>query len=183
MQEARKYQLQYSLIYSLIVAGKSARFTEKKCSKFISYLQDETECVMPLSAVQQLTKEGLLELLHKAKTGNYTKLYKALKQLSTANIDLEKCKPDELEKIHGIGPKTARFFIMWNRPDERYAALDVHILAWLREQGYNAPKSTPPSGCRYNELEQIFIQEADKRGMTPRELDAEVWKEGANYEE
>jgi thermostable 8-oxoguanine DNA glycosylase len=83
----------------------------------------------------------------------------------------------EGRKIHGIGPKTSRFFILWTRPHERYAALDVHILRWLRGLGHNAPRSTP-NGRKYGELEKIFLSEADKRGLSPGELDAQVWEAG-----
>ena len=67
---------------------------------------------------------------------------------------------------------------MHTRPDEQYAALDVHILRWLRTKGYDAPKGTP-TGERYRELELNFISEAEKRGMTPAELDSAIWYEAA----
>lgn len=167
-------ELEYRLIYSLIVAGKSANFTTAAMDRLGN---------PDLATVRKWKESGVLcDELKKARTGNYTKLSKALSELSEQEIDLETATPERLELIHGIGPKTSRFFIIWTRPAERYAALDVHVLRWLKEQGHNAPRSTP-SGEKYRELEKIFISEADKRGMTPRELDYEIWSKGSGYKD
>ena len=95
---------------------------------------------------------------------------------SVCSLDAQVITCDELEAIHGIGPKTARFFLMWTNPEARYAALDTHILKYLRSLGHAAPKSTPPAGSIYRRLELAFIAEADRQGKTPRELDYEVWE-------
>ena len=88
--------------------------------------------------------------------------------------------PEELEEIHGIGPKTSRFFIMWTRPGANYAALDTHILKWLALRGHKVPKSTP-SGKKYKEIEKIFLREAAELGMSPQELDTIIWKSFSGY--
>jgi thermostable 8-oxoguanine DNA glycosylase len=103
-----------------------------------------------------------------------------LQQLAEAGLNLQTCEPADLEKIHGIGPKTARFWILWTRPDARYAALDVHILRWMRERGHKAPKQTPSAPKTYARLEKAFLAEADKRGLTPRELDFKIWQASAS---
>jgi thermostable 8-oxoguanine DNA glycosylase len=97
-------------------------------------------------------------------------------------INLQTCSPTELETIHGIGPKTARFFIIWTRPDARVAALDVHVLRWLKTLGYDAPSQTP-SGKRYVELEIAFLAEADRRRVTPHILDQQIWSTGSRYDQ
>ena len=92
-------------------------------------------------------------------------------------IDLETCTAEDLEAIPGIGQKTSRFFITHSRPNQNYAILDTHILAWLKSLGYNdIPKSTP-AGKRYQEIEQLFLFEAKKRNVSAADLDLQIWKE------
>ena len=169
-------QLQFRIIYSIIVAGKSAKFAEKVMTNLLGIYSRP-----PFGQIQYWNENGrLLDELKKAKTGNYKKISKALTELVNSNIDLRTCGPEDLEKIHGIGPKTSRFFIMWTRPNVRYAALDTHILKWLRARGHDVPKTTP-SGKKYKEIEQIFLTEADKLGIPPQELDTKIWKEYSGY--
>jgi thermostable 8-oxoguanine DNA glycosylase len=85
-----------------------------------------------------------------------------------------------LEQIYGIGPKTSRFFILWTRPNASFAALDRHILRWLREKGYQVSK-TPPTGKRYCELENIFLEEARQLNKSARQLDSEIWSTASGF--
>ncbi len=168
-------ELQLRLLYSIIVAGKSAIFANNVMQKWIAENIEDNE--LPFDCLKRLNKQNeLLLSFQKAKTGNYNKIYTAAKEITNTELDLFSCLPEDLEKIKGIGPKTSRFFIMWTRPKEVYAALDIHILRWLRNLGYDVPKSTPQSTKKYKEIEKIFLQEAQKRGKTPRELDAEIWE-------
>lgn len=162
-------ELEYRLLYSMVVAGKSATFAENVMDRF---LQNDKS---PFALIRELEESGQLKIeLQKARSGNYDKLTMGFAALAHSGIDLEKCTALELEAIHGIGPKTSRFFIIWTRPDAKHAALDTHILKWLRYLGHDAPKATP-SGAKYAALEKIILQEADKRSMTPRDLDAQIW--------
>lgn len=168
------FELQSRLIYSLIVAGKSADFANNALERWYSGRQSGE---LPLDFAKRLISEDKLEdSLRKARTGNYGKLVRAISLLTQADLNLQTCQPEDLEKIPGFGPKTSRFFILWTRPDANFAALDVHILRWLRAQGYDAPKTTPQSGKKYAELEQCFLKEARNRRKTPRELDFEIWE-------
>ncbi len=172
---AKTADLQLRLIYSIIVAGKSARFAAAAIERLgLSRSHDSFQAVR-----LWIARGRLLETLRKARTGNYCKITNALIQFVRTPIDLRTCTPAQLEEIHGIGPKTSRFFILWTRPGARYAALDVHVLRWMRARGYNAPETTP-SGAKYRELEMAFLAEADKRGVTPRELDAQIWRDGSS---
>ena len=93
-------------------------------------------------------------------------------------MDLDRVTVDELVRVKGIGPKTARFFVMHSRKNERVATLDVHILKWLREQGVeNVPSQTPQNSLNYNRLEKAFLELAEKMGRTPAELDLQIWRE------
>jgi thermostable 8-oxoguanine DNA glycosylase len=65
---------------------------------------------------------------------------------------------------------------MYSRPDQRYAALDTHILKWLRSRGHDVPKSTPSSKKKYKEIEQLFLFIADDLGVDPSVLDSFIWQ-------
>ena len=168
------------LIYSLIVAGKSAIFTDNVMKKLCN-LGLRNNKNSPFETLKEWVENKVLEKnLRLAKTGNYRKLTRGLTELTQANLNLNTCSVDELEKIHGIGPKSSRFFIMWIRETEKYAALDVHVLRWLKNKGHEVPKSTP-NGKKYREIEEIFLKEAEKLNLSPRELDKIIWEEGSKY--
>ncbi len=173
-----KEEAEWKLIYSAIVAGKSARFAEGVMGR-LEWLWSD---VGVFDGVRQAIKAGDLEtVLREARSGSYTRLTKCLAGL--VEIEALTATVEKLETIHGIGPKTARFFVMWSREGQRYAALDTHVLKYLRELGHDAPKSTPQAGPVYRRLEQAFIAEADRQGKTPRELDYEVWDRFSNRQQ
>src|SRR5271157_3121363 len=72
-----------------------------------------------------------------------------------------------------------KMFLLYTRPDQEMIPLDTHVLKWMKANGYKAPKSTPPPGKKYHELEQQFIAEGKKRGLTPKEWDTQVWQQYA----
>lgn len=164
-------ELQYRLLYSIVVAGKSASFAENAMKKFLAH----TPFMLPFNAIRHLAGTKMLAVvIRSSRMGNYTKLERAFAEVVKLNPDLSTCTPAELEKIHGIGPKTSRFFIIWTRPGARHAAIDTHVLKWLRFIGHAVPKSTP-SGSKYERWEAVFLAEADRRKVTARDLDARIW--------
>lgn len=164
-------ELQRRLIYSVIVAGKSAKFTDGAMERLLKGFR-----IAPFDEVRRLIDcHQLGKRLRDARTGNYTKLERALKELVAANLDLTTCNVEDLEKIHGIGQKTSRFFLLWTRPGVRYAALDVHVLRWLRANGLDAPKTTPSSPAIYAFWEKKFLELCDKLKVSARDLDASIW--------
>ena len=175
-------ELQARLLYSVVVAGKSADFANNVIVRILGLCQDGE---LPFAMLQRKGSEIEIRGMCRAQgTGNYTKVGRCFWELSQASINLRTCTAEDLEKVHGIGPKTSRFFIMWTRPEAIHAALDVHVLRWMRGLGYAAPKSTP-TGRKYANLEAAFIAEAAKRGLTPRELDSQIWdaaRKGAGNE-
>lgn len=169
--------LQWWLVYTIIVAGKSYKFAERAVGRLKAFQRNQ----LPFDMIRRLIDHHLLgSALQSARTGNYTRIERALRQVVNAKIDLATCAPEELEAIHGIGPKTSRFFVLSTRPNYRCAALDIHILRWLGAQGYDVPPQTP-TGSRYAELERAFLREADRRGLTPRQLDSEIWEKASGY--
>lgn len=173
-------ELERMLIYSIIVAGKSANFADTVMSSLFPLGSSK---LSPFEELRSYSPTFRLWLFRSVGTGNYTKLHKAIGELLEADLDLWTCTPEDLEKIHGIGPKTARFFILWTRPNARYAALDVHVLRWLREvEGHkDCPKATPQNPKEYKKWEDVFLGYADAAGVTPRQLDWEIWSAGSGY--
>ena len=70
--------------------------------------------------------------------------------------------------------KTSHLYAMTVDHRVRLAAIDTHVLKFLGEDFRKQP-----SKKKYLELEQRFLAEADKRGITPFELDQIVWHEYA----
>lgn len=176
MSEQTQYKLEYKILFALVVAGKNAKFAERVTNALLAISHVDELRISPFFTIRRAIEDGmLLNYLQYCRSGNYGKLERAFKTLVESSIDLRLCTPQDLEKVPGIGPKTSRFFILWTRPDARFASLDTHILKWLKYLGYNAPKSTP-TGKKYEELELAFLSEADKRKCKPVKLDYAIWE-------
>lgn len=170
--------LQRKLVYCVVVAGKNAGFAANVVEKlFPKVPQRGFECHEPFALIDYWHRYGILEAkLREAKTGNYSKLSKCLPELAKLRGRLHEVSVTELQQVHGVGPKTARFFIAWTRPGSRVAVLDVHVLRWLGENGFQGvPKSTPQSNKTYGKWEAVFFKCAESLGIACWELDQQIW--------
>lgn len=174
--------LEYFILFAISVAGKTAKTINKALSNFIEnafiITNLDKSSATPFQLIKKLIEMDLLEqVIIDSKLGQHRKLNKAFQQLVESNIDLRKCTASDLESIHGIGKKTSRFFLLYNRRDIKCACLDTHILKYMRQELKipNIPKSTP-SGKRYDIIEKQFISHAIKQNKNPMELDIEIWK-------
>lgn len=169
-------ELEEFLLFCIMVAGKSASGTAQKLHQFLMRRENNES---PLEYVDALVHEELnLDLdtaMRNVRLGQYKRLGTAFRGILQFQNRLHEVSVEDLESISGIGSKTARFFILHSRPNVSHAVLDTHILKWLREQGVDAPKSTPPKK-KYAELEKIFLTFAWKNEITPAELDLQIWK-------
>ncbi len=178
-------ELEELWLFVICVAGKPALRTALNLHNLLNdkELLPKSELEKsPFKKVKYLLKNELLKTgLKKHGLGQYTKISKAFQQTVRTNINLRKVSVEELELIHGVGPKTSRFFILHTRPNQRHAVLDTHILKFLREKGHPAPKGTP-SGKKYFELEEIFLLYADQAGMPIAEYDLILWRKYSGHE-
>ena len=173
-----KADLELFAIFAVCVAGKKAQQTADKVNNHFRDTQTPTKQLTPFETIKSLVNIKVFgAYLQMAKIGQYKRIYRALRDLAESDIDLKTCSVEDLEAIHGIGPKTSRFIIMHSRPNQRLATLDTHILRWMRDQGINTPKATPQSKKLYKELEQKFLTLCDKCAILPSQLDLKIWKQ------
>jgi hypothetical protein len=108
--------------------------------------------------------------------GCYNHKARACLELAHSGLDLQTCPAEDLEKIHGIGMKTSRCFIMHSREDSDYAGLDTHVLAFLRDLGHDVPKHTPSSKQKYQDIETKFLFLAQVVDRSPAHFDLLIWR-------
>jgi thermostable 8-oxoguanine DNA glycosylase len=123
-----------------------------------------------------MTETQIRNVLVASKIGQYGRLTKAV--MDSLNLDLRTCTLEDLLAVHGVGPKTARFFLLHSRRYAKHAVLDTHILSWLRSHGVeNAPKATPQNPKLYAELEDTFIRLAELwfPNVPLAEVDLLIW--------
>jgi thermostable 8-oxoguanine DNA glycosylase len=174
-------QLEEYALFWICAAGKNGRTAAKCLHKLLQIT--EADFYGPLNSIHRAHKtRDLPELMKSCGIGCYNSKAKSFTELSyavlTGKLDLRTCSADDLEKIHGIGMKTSRCFIMHSRKGARYAGLDTHILKYLRACSVeNVPKSTPSSKKEYLRLEQEFLKLADFNKMEPADLDLVVWNQ------
>lgn len=171
-------ELQEFLLFCIVVAGKNSHQQASKLDGFLNgqFGWKPIKELSPFGKIRYLDEFLQLDKrLAEVKMGQYTRISKAFREVAQLS-SLSTITISELEKVKGIGPKTARFFLMHSRPNQEIATLDTHILKWLASIGVpNVPKATP-SGSRYLKLEQVFLSVCKAQGKTPAELDLEIWK-------
>ena len=172
-----KADLELFAVFAVCVAGKKAQQTADKVKEHFRDVQTPTKQLTPFETIKSLIGANIFGgYLQHARFGQYKRIYRALRDLAESSIDLKTCTVEDLEAIHGIGPKTSRFIIMHSRPNQRLATLDTHILRWMRDQGIETPKATPQSKKLYKELEDKFLTLCDKCAILPSQLDLKIWK-------
>jgi len=181
-----KNRLEKVLLFWVCAAGHGGHQSSRALEKFLSlirrWLRDRGifPKKSPFAALRQMDSlqedpEWIQKFMALAGIGCHKNKSRAFREIVYSGIDLRKCTVEELEGLRGIGPKTARCFLIHSRPDQEYAGLDTHILHYLRDQGFDAPKTTP-SGRKYRQLEIEFIRLAKEAGKTLAEFDLATWK-------
>lgn len=169
-------ELQTFWLFCILVAGKNADTTSKVLTKIIHDLSDWDN---PFDGLKKIGYEGFKDILQKHKTGQYNRIAKAIYQ--SLDIDLRTCSIEDLIKIHGVGPKTARFFLLHSREFCDEIVLDTHILRWMKDRCgiLDVPDNTPQNLTRYTELSEICRELMHKNypGLSLAKIDLLIWTE------
>jgi thermostable 8-oxoguanine DNA glycosylase len=171
-------QLEELLIFCVLVAGKRAQGTARALACLLrqTHQQARLATLRPFQALRQVEGlERLSRLLRRHGIGLNRQKARTLHALLALELDLRHCSLEQLEAVPGIGPKTARMFLLHSRPGQRLACLDRHLLRCLAQQGVRVPRQTPGSRQAYLRLEEVVLTLADQAGMTPAEFDLTVW--------
>lgn len=171
-------ELQEFWLFCTVVAGKTASTQARLLDRFLNLLPlAETPFLRIIYGIE-MENSGLFsfeDALKESRLGQYRRLSKCFRQ--SVGLNLQTCSVAQLEAIHGVGPKTARMFVMHSRPDQRHAALDTHVLKHLRANGHpHAPLVTPGNPKHYALFETAFLALSDASGMSVSEYDLHVWK-------
>lgn len=175
-------QLQEFLLFCVLVAGRQARFIADRLDQILHRARNQTGRTWPFPALRDyreiLASTGLTlgDSLQNHGIGCFTLKAQGIEHLLDKPLDLRTCTVEELELIPGVGPKTARFYILHSRPDSNVAVLDTHILSWMREKGVKRVPSQTPANGSYRRLERSFLAMARRRGVSPAELDLDIWR-------
>ncbi len=164
-------ELQWFWLFSLFVAGKNSDFAAGKI--------ETLHGLMPNGAypINWLVANGVENYLRKAKVGQYTRLTKAITE--SLNLDLNNVTVHQLMNVHGVGPKTSRFFLLHSRKDCKRAVLDVHVLRFLRDNGYPLAPKQSPNRNDYGAWEDTFLNICQRKypQMSVAEVDLKIWTE------
>jgi thermostable 8-oxoguanine DNA glycosylase len=185
------YELQEWLLFCIFVPGKKATTTAAHLEEFLQAGKKQyslPEDAKPFDIVRAYMKNSsnFPETLRQYGFGCYNLRARCLRLLMQdidRGLNLRTCSLGDLEYLPGIGPKTSRMFVMFSRQNmTNMAILDVHILRFLRNKGYDVPDSTP-SGSRYQKIEEMFLKEAAKSGKPPADFDLEIWSKYSKGEQ
>jgi len=171
--------LEDCLLKSIAVAGHNATSTTKAVNRFLTTGSEKWGIgYYPFEIILEYAEKGGLEqALQTAGVGCYTRVARAYTDVANAGMNLRTCSFEDLEAIYGIGPKTARMFVLYTRSDVRCAVLDVHVLRYLKDCGYEVPAATP-TGRKYAVLEAAFLEQFDKSEFpTIRDFDFHIWEQ------
>lgn len=168
-----RVQLEEFLLFTIIVAGKRATVQAQKLEEFLK------PGIWPFSFIRCLVKDGgLRRHLEHCGIGQYDRIEKSFTAVAHADINLRTVGWVSLATFHGIGLKTAKFFLLHSRPGERHAVLDTHVLRELRRlyPRRRVPESTPGKPEEYFRLEKLWLDHLEKKGCTDyAAADLAVW--------
>jgi thermostable 8-oxoguanine DNA glycosylase len=166
--------LQTVILFWIAAAGKKATTAARSLDSLLRRGEEMFGVSLPFSILEAFG-DGLAEAMREQGMGCNNNKSRSMLALARSGIDLRTCSVEDLESIPGIGPKTARCFLIHSRRGVRHAGLDTHVLKYMREMGFDVPKSTP-SGRKYSEIESIFLDMADASGMSLADFDLSIWR-------
>lgn len=166
------------LLFCICVAGKKADVIVPKLRRFLEYsdlanryvdpmLTSSLVCTAPFDLIKWMEiYDGLEIYLKSVKMGRYSILVQSMSACAH-HIDVNDTSVQELMSIPGIGPKTARYFMVYAH-DQRYAIVDTHVKRFLVMLDID---------CRhYDLMERSYLYICNKIGYDPRKLDNIIWQ-------
>lgn len=166
-------ELQLLILFWICAAGKKATTAAANLCRMLERGRSLFGVEEPFEIISRFGPD-LAETMRTHGIGCYNNKSRSMLDLVDKGLDLSSCSVADLERVVGIGPKTARCFVMHSRRKVRHAGLDTHVLKYMRERGFEVPKSTP-TGRKYLEIEKKFIEMAESSGKTIAEFDLEIW--------
>jgi len=172
------------ILFWVCAAGKNGVTAAKCLDGLLSTWRERASTIKPkpspFDIIRYISQVGdLADEMKKHGIGCYNAKSKTFLCLVSKCMDLKKCTVEDLESVSGIGPKTARCFLIHSRPNQQYAGLDTHVLKFLRDKGHEVPKSTP-TGKKYRDLETVFLKYVAESGMTVADFDLMIWNDYRN---
>lgn len=191
-------ELEDFLVFGVMVAGKPARSTINKQARLYEQLVERYRDLALYNNMSHLIAKGIdhgwramLKLffnlrehfqvdqsLHIARTGKYETMLHFFQDFVRRDLDLERCSLNDLTRLYGVGPKTARFFLLHSRVNQRLAVLDRHVMTWLAEVVDGpVPRGTPSTLSSYAYWEQVWLEKTDEMfpGIPKCRIDYEIW--------
>lgn len=165
-------ELQIFWMFCIFVAGRNSDFAASKVSQIMAKIPENK---LPFDEIAQI---DIRNMLVANKVGQYNRIAKALEQ--SFKLNLTTATLDDLLNIFGVGPKTARFFLLHTRKNCECAVLDTHILKWMRLKGFHmVPDTTPQKAEDYKYWERIFISRAKAcyPNLSIAEADLLIWSQ------
>lgn len=164
-------ELQVFWIFCILVAGKNADNAARVIARILSRMPLEE--YTPFQCFRALGELGIRNALVAARAGQYDRVSRAIRE--SLDLDLRTASVEDLENIFGVGPKTARFFLLHSRPGMEVAVIDTHIRKFLNYHLQDVPRHL--SRKQYAELEPVFISLAKAYfpGMAIADVDLLLW--------
>lgn len=164
-------ELQVFWLFCIMVAGKNSDQVASKLGKLIENCGEG----LPFDYFRE-NPTVVHNLLVAHKIGQYYRIEKAIAE--SVDLDLSTATLSDLMNVFGVGPKTARFFLLHSRRHCDCAVLDTHVLRWLGARGVEVPLSTP-QGAEYEQLERLFLLhiKAAFPALSVAEADLFIWSQ------
>ena len=167
-------ELEGRIVFWILAAGKNGTRAAEITNTMLDNWKRITDGT-PFKILRIHSLEQTIAMCENYGTGCQSIKGRSLYEISRSGLNLRTCSAEDLEKIYGIGMKTARCFIIHSRKDAEYAALDTHMLKHLASLGYDVPKSTPSSKKTYIKLEQEVLKLAALSNLSAAAFDLSIW--------
>ena len=127
-------ELGWFWLFCLSVQGKNSGVQSRKINNIIHCFEDAFQCEVDPIYVYSKTPHEFSEELEQIGLGQYDRIFTALAEtVEAGGVEfLKTATVEELMGIYGVGPKTARFFILHSCRGARCVPLDTHVIKWLQ---------------------------------------------------